>query len=96
MIAQAVDKYTGRWKMRYGTSFLYLIQSSPYLRCFNQCQSYGKNDNLLLLASFIVAALTMDKKNEEIANIEVSDGCVKQGRKGPSEGHDEVTTESST
>ena len=30
MIAQAFD--------RYGTSFLYLIQSSPYLRWFNQCQ----------------------------------------------------------
>ena len=69
MIATAVNKCTGRWKMRYGANFLYLIQSSLYLRWFDQCQSYGKNDNVLLLASFIVATLTMGNKKEQHMSI---------------------------
>jgi len=51
--------------------------------------------NVLVLAGFVVTTLTMDKKNKEIANIEVGDGSVEQGWEGPSEGHDEVATESS-
>jgi hypothetical protein len=46
---------------------------------------------VLLLTGFIITALTVDEKNEEIADIEIGNGRVEQGREGPRKGHNEIT-----
>ena len=44
----------------------------------------------LLLARFVVPALTMDEKHGEVNHVEVRDGSVEAGRQRPGERHDQV------
>ena len=45
------------------------------------------------LTTFIISDLPVDKQNEEIGDVKVSDGCIKSGWEGPCKAHKQVTAD---
>lgn len=56
----------------YGTNFLYLTQSAPYLTDNRSGTGFGaKNDDLLVSTRLIIAVLTMHEENGKVEDVKV-------------------------